>query len=47
MQPASTFELKVYQGEPHGFMITNGSLTNDTSANDAYDQMITFFKRML
>jgi len=41
------FELKVYQGEPHGFMIVNGTLATDTSANDAYDQMITFFKRML
>jgi carboxymethylenebutenolidase len=41
------FELKIYQGEPHGFMIVNGTLATDTSANDAYDQMIGFFKRML
>jgi carboxymethylenebutenolidase len=41
------FELKVYQGKPHGFMIVNGTLVHDTSAEDAYTQMITFFKRML
>jgi len=41
------FELKVYQGKPHGFMVVNGTLATDTSSKDAYDQMITFFKRML
>lgn len=41
------FELKVYQGKPHGFMIVNGTLVHDTSAEDAYTQMITFFNRML
>src|SRR5665647_1034135 len=41
------FELKVYQGKPHGFMIANGTLVQDTVAKDAYDQMIRFFRRML
>jgi carboxymethylenebutenolidase len=41
------FELKVYQGKPHGFMIVNGTLARDTVAEDAYAQMISFFRRML
>ena len=41
------FELKVYQGKPHGFMIANGTLVQDTVAEDAYAQMISFFRRML
>jgi len=41
------YELKVYQGKPHGFMITNGSLSSDAVAADAYNQMISFFRRML
>jgi carboxymethylenebutenolidase len=41
------FELKVYQGQPHGFMIVNGSLNRENYAEDAYTQMITFFKRKL
>lgn len=40
------FELKVYQGKPHGFMIADGTLVNDTVAEDAYSQMIRFFWRM-
>jgi len=41
------FELKVYQGKPHGFMIENGSLVRDDFAEDAYNSMITFFRRNL
>jgi carboxymethylenebutenolidase len=41
------YELKVYQGKPHGFMIANGSLATDNAATDAYHQMISFFRRML
>jgi carboxymethylenebutenolidase len=41
------FELKVYQGKPHGFMVQNGTLTRDDVAEDAYSQMITFFRRTL
>ena len=42
------FELKVYQGERHGFMITeNGGLSESFVAQDAYEEMITFFDRTL
>jgi carboxymethylenebutenolidase len=41
------FELKVYQGKPHGFMIANGSLVREPFAEDAYQGMITFFQREL
>jgi carboxymethylenebutenolidase len=41
------YELKVYQGKPHGFMIANGSLAADDAATDSYNQMISFFRRML
>ena len=41
------FELKVYQGKPHGFMIENGTLARDDAAEDAYTQMVTFFNRTL
>ena len=42
------FELKVYQGEPHGFMITNnGELSESFVAQDAYKEMIGYFDRTL
>jgi carboxymethylenebutenolidase len=41
------FELKVYQGLPHGFMVQGGELWKTDQANDAYQQMVTFFRRML
>jgi len=41
------FEMKVYQGKPHGFMIANGSLVREDFAENAYSEMITFFKRKL
>ncbi len=41
------FELKVYQGKPHGFMVQNGTLARDDAAGDAYSQMIAFFRRNL
>ena len=41
------FELKVYQGQPHGFMIENGELSRSFLANDAYREMVTFFYRTL
>lgn len=41
------FELKVYQGQPHGFMIVNGSLNKEPYAQDAYREMIGFFARTL
>ncbi len=41
------FELKVYQGKPHGFMIENGQLARNSEARDAYREMINFFNRTL
>ncbi len=41
------YELKVYQGLPHGFMIQSGQLWKTDQADDAYRQMVTFFKRKL
>ena len=41
------FELKVYQGKPHGFMVVNGSLSRDDASVNAYQEMITFFRRTL
>jgi carboxymethylenebutenolidase len=42
------FELKVYQGEPHGFMITeSGELSESFVAQDAYKEMISYFGRTL
>jgi len=41
------FELKVYQGEPHGFMIENGALSQTDVAMDAYREMVAFFDRTL
>lgn len=41
------FELKVYQGEPHGFMIKEGELSESFVAKDAYEEMINFLNRTL
>jgi carboxymethylenebutenolidase len=41
------FELKVYQGKPHGFMIENGQLSQSFEARDAYREMANFFNRTL
>ena len=41
------FELKEYQGKPHGFMVVNGSLSRDDASMDAYREMIAFFRRTL
>ena len=41
------FELKVYQGKPHGFMIENGQLSESFEAKDAFREMVTFFNRTL
>lgn len=42
-----TFELKVYSGEPHGFMIQNGQLRTDDVGTDAFNEMAAFFTRKL
>ncbi|MBN1234543.1 MAG: dienelactone hydrolase family protein [Methanotrichaceae archaeon] len=41
------FEMKVYQGEPHGFMIKDGQLSESFAAGDAFWQMVSFFDRTL
>jgi carboxymethylenebutenolidase len=41
------FELKVYQGLPHGFMVQNGQLWRNDKADDAFQQMVSFFRRMM
>ncbi len=41
------FELKVYANEPHGFMLEDGELRRDEVANDAFDEMVTYFRRKL
>ena len=41
------FELKVYEGKPHGFMIENGQLSESFEAKDAFREMVTFFNRTL
>ena len=46
-QAGKYFELKVYQGLPHGFMVQNGQLWRGDQAEDAFAQMVSFFKRTL
>ena len=41
------FELKVYQGEPHGFMLAEGKMRQDDVATDAFEEMASFFQRKL
>ncbi len=41
------FELKVYSGEPHGFMLEGGQLRTDDVAADAFNEMADFFTRKL
>ncbi len=42
------FEMKVYQGEPHGFMIDkDGQLSQSFPAKDAFWQMVTWFRRTI
>ena len=41
------FELKIYANEPHGFMLEDGELSRDDVATDAFDEMITYFRRKL
>ncbi len=46
-EAGKTFELKVYSGEPHGFMLSGGQLREDAVARDAFDEMVEFFRRQL
>lgn len=42
-----SFELKIYADEPHGFMLEGGQLRDDEVAQDAFNQMVSFFQRKL
>ncbi len=42
-----TFELEVYDGEPHGFMLADGEMRQDEVAMDAFAKMVDFFRRNL
>jgi carboxymethylenebutenolidase len=46
-QAKDYFELKVYYGKPHGFMVMNGQMQQDEVSLDAFQQMADFFKRKL
>jgi carboxymethylenebutenolidase len=41
------YEMKVYEGEPHGFMLKDGQMRTDENATDAFNLMLDFFKRKL
>ena len=41
------FELKVYSNEPHGFMLTDGKLSRDDVATDAFNEMVDYFQRKM
>lgn len=42
------FEMKIYQGEPHEFLMTeDDEISESFVAQDAYWQMVTFFNRTL
>jgi carboxymethylenebutenolidase len=41
------FELKVYYGEGHGFMLANSQLRDDEVAQSAFAEMVSFFQRKL
>lgn len=46
-EAGKTFELKVYSGEPHGFMLEGGQLRTDEVAQNAFNEMVDFFTRKL
>lgn len=46
-EAGASFELKVYANEPHGFMLDDGELRRDEVADDAFQEMVTYFRRKL
>ncbi len=46
-EAGADFELKVYANEPHGFMLDDGELRRDEVADDAFDEMVRYFRRKL
>jgi carboxymethylenebutenolidase len=43
----ASFEMKIYAGEPHGFMLQNGQLRQDDVGKDAFNEMADYFDRKL
>jgi carboxymethylenebutenolidase len=41
------FEMKIYAGEPHGFMLQSGQLRQDDVGKDAFNEMADYFTRKL
>ena len=41
------YELKVYQGEPHSFMVQGADVNRNAAATNAFQEMIYFFTREL
>jgi carboxymethylenebutenolidase len=39
--------MKIYAGEPHGFMLQNGQLRQDDVGKDAFNEMADYFDRKL
>lgn len=46
-EAGADFELKVYANEPHGFMLEDGEWRRDEVAQDAFDEMVAYFRRKL
>ena len=46
-EAGADFELKVYANEPHGFMLEDGEWRRDEVADDAFDEMVSYFRRKL
>jgi carboxymethylenebutenolidase len=46
-QAGAYFELKVYSGESHGFLLSDGNLREDEVAQSAFREMVAFLNRML
>ena len=42
-----SFEMKIYAGEPHGFMLQSGQLRQDDVGKDAFNEMADYFTRKL
>ena len=41
------YELKVYAGQPHGFMVAGADVNREPAAQNAYGEMVAFFDRFL
>lgn len=46
-QAGAYYELKVYAGQPHGFMVEGPEVNREPAAQNAYQEMVAFFDRFL